>query len=375
MYKSLRIAKAVLKKEVREVVRDKKTLFISLFLPLIFYPVMLLVSLGVSQQEKKSQLGDPIRIGLIETGQVVDFIHGENIQVVAVDNAQSLGAKADIVLKVEEGSISVYYHSSIRGMHAHQMVQKLLSQHIDEKVRTHLLSIGQSPKLVEPYDIKWLNASPPREEIGRKFGGAGAYFLIFLALTGCMSVAVDAGAGERERGTLEVMMTTPASLFEIGLGKLCFVIFMGLLSVVATFIGLSSLFLLHPEVKTFLFGLLNFTFCIQLTLTMISVVICFASILYGSSLLSSNSREAHMKASLFMMSVAVLLIIAGAETVSNSYWVTFIPVMNAAAWIKNALIETQYMYAFLGVFCVNIITSVLFLLFVTKKNKRFTYFL
>ena len=41
------VASAIFRKELREVLRDRRTLFLALFLPLLFYPVLMGVSLSV----------------------------------------------------------------------------------------------------------------------------------------------------------------------------------------------------------------------------------------------------------------------------------------------------------------------------------------
>ena len=65
----------------------------------------------------------------------------------------------------------------------------------------------------------------------------------FLAFTGCMSVAVDAG-GRAGKGNDEAMMVSPRSFFGIAVGKFAFVLLMGGLSVMATFLQNGYVFLM-----------------------------------------------------------------------------------------------------------------------------------
>jgi sodium transport system permease protein len=60
----------------------------------------------------------------------------------------------------------------------------------------------------------------PDEILGRMMGGLLPYILIIFCFLGCMYPALDLGAGEKERGTMETLLTAPASRIEIVLGSL-----------------------------------------------------------------------------------------------------------------------------------------------------------
>ena len=225
--------------------------------------------------------------------------------------------------------------------------------------------------MLEPFAIQELNVTPIREQVGKQMGGVGAYFMIFLAFTGCMSVAVDAGAGERERGTMEAMMVSQASFGWIAAGKFLFVLIMGGISVLATFLGMTSMVFLDDGARSMVGEFLDFQSISMLVLLMLGVVVVFASLLYCISLLAKSAREAHLRASLVMMFVAVVLILCGSEIVSTSEWVRYVPVMNSAVAISK-VISGMATWSFVGI-CLffSLFTCAVLLWLVSLVFKRF----
>src|SRR3954467_9936143 len=92
--------------------------------------------------------------------------------------------------------------------------------------------------LIRPFEVTRENVAPPEKVGGNLFGGIVPYFIIILCFTGAMYPAIDLTAGEKERGTLETLLCSPASRLEIVLGKFL-VVLLGSLSAMA--MSLSSM--------------------------------------------------------------------------------------------------------------------------------------
>src|SRR5260370_4658584 len=63
------------------------------------------------------------------------------------------------------------------------------------------------------------NVAPPEKVGGAAFGGIIGYMVILLCLTGGMYPAMDLTAGEKERGTMETILSSPVSRVHLVLGK------------------------------------------------------------------------------------------------------------------------------------------------------------
>lgn len=80
---------------------------------------------------------------------------------------------------------------------------------------------------------------PPKEKAGGLLGFLLPFFLVVFVLSGGQVVAVDATAGEKEKGTLEALLAAPVPLVQVALGKTLATVAMALLSGVAGLLGLA----------------------------------------------------------------------------------------------------------------------------------------
>ena len=72
--------------------------------------------------------------------------------------------------------------------------------------------------------MKQQNIAPPEKVAGAILGGIIAYLVIFMCLNGGMHPAIDLTAGEKERGTMETILSSPVSRTHLVLGKFLLVL-------------------------------------------------------------------------------------------------------------------------------------------------------
>ena len=82
----------------------------------------------------------------------------------------------------------------------------------------------QSVSLISPFDTKKQNIAPPEKVGGATFGGFIGYMVILLCMTGAIYPAIDLTAGEKERGTMETILSSPIPRLYLVLGKFCLVL-------------------------------------------------------------------------------------------------------------------------------------------------------
>lgn len=368
----IQVAKAIFYKEVREVLRDKRTLLLALIVPLLFYPVLVSVSLLVNEKPEsgaETQL-QKVRVGIPDRMPKI-----EGVEWVRASKLPDFNEQVFLERKGQD-TFLLDYRPSLAGENQKNEIVRLLELHREKLIQQKLVENGIDPFILHPFDIEVSKSIDMRGEVSLKYGGAAAYFIIFLAFTGCMSVAVDAGAGERERGTLEAMMSTPASLLGVGLGKLLFVVMIGLLSVISTGLGLLVVLFFVPELRVFIGEILDWRAGAQLAVLMASVVVLFGAGLYGISLLAKSTREAHLRASLLMMLVAVALIMAGSEQLTHGFWSTFVPIMNVSIAVSDALggVLTWEVCLIVSAVCLSLSFLILYALsFKLSKNPERIY--
>lgn len=375
---------ASLKKELREVMRDKRTLLLTILVPLGFYPAMSIMTKDLEQKQSVkmservtnvavSDWGDDAALesfNLMESKVVWQPAEREKM------NELLSSGKADIFVEAEKKMVDgreqrkviVHYFSTAKGSLAYLNFNKVFGSIMAKEVLKGLK--GKEHLLTPIQVVHTVDHATAREVSGSKFGGMGAYFIVFLAFTGCMAVAVDAAAGEKERGTLEAMLVTSGSFLGISFGKLLFIIMMGMISVLSTIGGIVIMVLGTGGDAGFSISEVGFSSLIGIAVLLFALVLFFASILFTFSILAKSNKEAHVRSSMLMIVVAMSLvycIIPGAELTSDILWV---PILNAAMSIKVLWSGAMPLVDYLQVLLILLSLSGGVLLWISSKVNR-----
>jgi sodium transport system permease protein len=103
-------------------------------------------------------------------------------------------------------------------------VESVLKEYRDSVATGQLEANHLSAELLKPFEVKRLNIAPPEKTAGAILGGIIAYMLILMCLQGAMNPAIDLTAGEKERGTMETILSSPVSRTHLVLGKFLLVV-------------------------------------------------------------------------------------------------------------------------------------------------------
>ncbi|MCX8089150.1 MAG: ABC transporter permease [Meiothermus ruber] len=119
-----------------------------------------------------------------------------------------------------------------------EKVQAALRAYKDQVVAEQLRARGIGTDILEPFSVETQDASREQERAAGLFAFLIPFFLVSFIQAGGMPVAVDATAGEKEKGTLEALLAAPVPLIQVLLGKGLAVFVMSLLSTFAAVAGL-----------------------------------------------------------------------------------------------------------------------------------------
>lgn len=190
-----------------------------------------------------------------------------------------------------------------------------------------------------------------RKEV--KIGEAGAgefivgmlpYLIVIWAFYGGFALATDLVAGEKEKVTLETLLITPVKRTQIVLGKFLALSTLCLASSLASVLGLVLVAVLKlPGSDFMLKDGIGFTpsSALLTLIVLLPTVAMFASLLLAFSTYAKNSREAQSYISLASFVVvipAAFSQLIGLTDAANQGWVNFVPVLNTANNIRNALL-------------------------------------
>lgn len=258
-----RVILAVWRKELTEVVRDRRALVSTLLIPTVVMPLLMfgfgaiaakITSKALSEKAPIVVLGaenSPALIKSLEASPklVLKSFQADWRTAVADKKVRAvLEIPADFDSLVRSAAecppLKIYhYEGEMRSGIARGEIRQILADYREHLVEERLKERKLSATLIKPYDIKSENVAPPEKVGGNAIGGIIPYVFILFCLTGALYPAIDLTAGEKERGTLETVLSSPVSRLELSLGKLLTVLTASLTTVFCSLLSMGLSFM------------------------------------------------------------------------------------------------------------------------------------
>jgi sodium transport system permease protein len=242
-------------KEILSTLRDTRAIVSNLVIPLILLPtVMLGLPLllgGLFQRETTTVTELAVQGGRQLPGELVALIEAQNATLVEVDDAvdavredtYSAGLIVPEGFSTEVGGpspVEVVIVAKTGNMRAELNAGKLraaVDAYRQGLVAERLSEAGLDPSVLTPITVVTQDASSVAERSSGQLAWLIPFFIAIWTLTGGQMTAIDATAGEKERGTLEVLLVAPVRRTEIVFGKFLAVMLFGLSAAVMAIIG------------------------------------------------------------------------------------------------------------------------------------------
>lgn len=241
----------VFRKEVVDNFYDRRTLFSSLLFGPLFGPLVFALMLNLIIDRTIDSVEQAVELpvaGAALAPNLVSFLEQNKVEIIAppADPATAVRSgvhdvvliiPADFPRRFQEGLPAplqlVFDESDSRAGTNVTRVRRLLSAYGSQLGAMRLMARGVSATVTQPVLIENIDVSTPT---GRSvlFLGMMTYFMLFSMLIGGMYLAIDATAGERERGSLEPLLTLPVGRHELILGKIAATCFYMLVSLTIT---------------------------------------------------------------------------------------------------------------------------------------------
>lgn len=357
----IKIVKQIFKKEMLDILRDKKTIFMMIILPLLLYPLLLVggSSIMTMSMNKMDEKILNISFSEIPSKELVDIINnskdGEDYKfniIKVEDYKKSLEEeKLDAYVKINEtnGRINydIYTNSS---KHNSQTAQSRLITALEEYkefiVASNLNEQGLNiEKTLHPITYKTLDLAKNEEIAGNLLGQILPFILIIGVLLGAIYPSIDVMAGEKERGTLETLFTLPISNLELVMGKYMAVSFCAIVTAFLNIISMliSIVFMIATAGMTHDMGLGNFDFT-QMIFPLIITIICiglFSMVVSAISMcvcsLAKSFKDAQNYITPVMLIVMIPSYVSMIPNISLDTFTSTIPVVNISLLIKSVL--------------------------------------
>jgi sodium transport system permease protein len=289
----------VFKKEIKDMFRDKKTIILGILIPLLIFPVMY-GFMGKSMEDSQEKVQKNLKIAIKDEGNSSfnEYIKSqENITIIKSQDLKKDVQDGKIYAGIEipkdfDDSIKndkqvelkiVYDDASQNSSMAMDIIKSMADTYSKGVVKERLIKMGVDESLLTPIVIKEDIVAKEKTNAGRMILSMMLpLFLIIYSISSPMAAATDLGAGEKERGTLEPLLTTKASRMNLLFGKFFAITLMGLIGTIASITGLLISFKTSPS----LFGGDASVVFPAKTLIIIAALTIFVTMIFGALELS-----------------------------------------------------------------------------------------
>jgi len=342
----------IFRKEMLEVLRDKRMLFLVILMPFFLYPVMftLIGFVGKSQGERLNTEKVTVLLNpeaestpiydLLKTNPTLD-VKLEAFEQTALDTMTNTigvlvgdGYQSSLDSN-RSATVTLYYDSSKDLLDGRVRDIKTSVEQLSQNLLLARLSDQKLPQgFVKPIDVREQNIAPQDRVIGKIMGRFLPMLLLLFIFTGCIYIAIDITAGEKERRTLQTLFTAPLKVSEIIAGKFLATFLVGVVS--ATMNVLSLLVAMYIQVQLMSNGEAGAAFSLPIgpegwawmALIIILATAFMAAISIAVVLLANSYKEAQSYVSPLMMVIiipAVMSQMPGMELTSTT---AMIPMLN-----------------------------------------------
>ncbi|QPG04819.1 ABC transporter permease [Salinimonas marina] len=365
-------------KELKEVVRDKKTMFFMILLPLLIFPVIFggvvyftskateeartkTLTYAVQNAQNAQTINEALlaesgleRVELPADQDIKDWVKAENVDFVLTipDNYNSQPLEAG------NNELQLYYNGA--GFNA--IKQRLtniiepIAQSSQQQAFAQLqVNDAQQQKLLEPIVLTEVNVADKRENMGEIVGGMVAYIVFILCLQGGMIPAADLGAGEKERGTLETLLISPIDRHKLVLGKFFTIATAGVTTSLVTVLSMAVWGILVGqslaiEAITEFMGAIGIVDFLLIFLMLIPVVAIFSAVLLSLSIYAKTFKEAQGYMGPLVMVIIVPIILALMPGIKLEGGWAWVPLTNVALAMKELIKGTMDYFQLIAIF-------------------------
>ncbi len=244
-------------KELLSTLRDRRAIVSSLLIPLLVLPLIMLglpFALGGFFERETANVSSIAVAGLEHLpAELVALLEAESIAITETKNPQSspqlveegryavtLTVPATFTQDLAQNKASIELYSKAGNVRAELIASKVenaVATFRTRLVAERLKQVGLDERVLEPVSIKSIDASSEAEKSSGVLAWLIPFFIAVWALAGGQVAAIDATAGEKERGTLEALLVSPVRRAEIVVGKFLATLTFGLTASLMAILG------------------------------------------------------------------------------------------------------------------------------------------
>jgi len=357
-------------KEMKEVLRDRKTLVFMLILPTVLVPLLInFMTSFMMKVEKKAQT-ETLTYALFGSEylpEFADFLRNNTaFEEKKVDNLSK------VKQAIDEGRIKLALEIPSdaetklgRGEQLHVILHfnnASLSSKVKTRTKKAVVAFGETLRdrrlielgfegasartaLVSPIALDEKGTADMRETIGERVGGFLPYLFIIFAFIGALYPAIDLGAGEKERGTLETLLLTPVPRNRLVIGKFLVIFTTGLTAALLSLASITVWLLTKGQAVTGVLGaVIKSVGSMDIVLIgamLIPTTAIFAALLMCISIYAKSFKEAQSYATPLNFLAIIPAVMAMLPGIELTWTTALIPITNVSLAIKELIKGTM----------------------------------
>ena len=339
----MKAAWTVFCKELVDALRDRRTLVTVLLSSVLMGPlVLVLVSTLISGIEKRAEARELLVSGLAFAPTLKNFLErqtftvseappqfeqqlkdsklGEPVLVIPPDFESQLARGETPLVEIVGSSANARAQTGLSRLH------RLLRGFNEEQAVLRLAVRGISPLALEAVQVDERDIANPSARASQ-LASMVPFFVLMAVLYGALNAALDTTAGERERGSLEPLLMTPASRWSLVLGKWAAVAAVAMLiAVLSCFSFLPGQWLLRSETLAamFRFGPAEALAFVGLLMPLAGAL---SAVLMAIAIRCKSFKEAQANATVLVLVVSLLPLISVLNQEGEASWHLAVPAL------------------------------------------------
>ena len=337
--------------------RDRRSLAIMFGIPLVLYPLLTVIigTVGVSKKEQLTKREAKVAVVNAEDAPQLVTMLRESESGVGIfhsddPNADLASGKVDAVIVVPDNAerqalasndvdiVTQLDRSRTASLFVETRLSKIISAYERWIIEQRLRQQGQSTELLKPLKKTTEDIATAYQRFGKLMGMSLPVLLLMTGMLGALFPALNATTTERELGTLETLLVTPAGRMELLVAKGALVLLTALLTAGLNMISMALVIWRSLSFVATQMGQVQIDLP-ALALTYLAAVpslICFATLVLIVGLIARNFREANSLATPVMLIPLLSMLVAIAEPeMTPGLLVT--PVANTTLIIREVL--------------------------------------
>ncbi len=327
-------------KELRELIRDRRTLMLALLFGPLLTPALILGLGRLAESRARTQIEKPLSVVMVGAERAPSLVAWLATQ--GITRKRFQGDPDGAVRNQDEdlylwfapsfdhdwiagtpAAVEIRYDSTRRDADIPvQRVQGALKTYAQQVGALRLLARGISPTVALPLGVGKRDLSTP--EARRSLAAAFLpYLLILSAFLGGAHLIIDATAGERERQSLEPLLATPASRAAIVSGKLAAACSLGLTALLLTLLAFKGGALLSPGIGRQMD--VSFGAIARMLVILLPMVVLGTALLTWISAGAKSVKEAQSWMTLLLLLPMLPTIVLMVSPVKNQLWMFAVP--------------------------------------------------